>query len=63
MLNVAANRESTEPGIGERAEVFLIEVIGLLTARSLPYPAGAERIGYRCTGQTPRSPHQPFGSP
>jgi Circularly permutated YpsA SLOG family len=33
VLNVAGNRESTEPGIGERVERFLVEVIGLLAAR------------------------------
>jgi Circularly permutated YpsA SLOG family len=30
VLNVAGNRESTEPGIGERAEPFLIAVFGRL---------------------------------
>jgi hypothetical protein len=32
-LNVAGNRESTEPGIVERAEQFLVEMIGLLAVR------------------------------
>jgi Circularly permutated YpsA SLOG family len=33
VLNVAGNRESSEPGIGKRVERFLVEVIGLLAAR------------------------------
>jgi len=30
LLNVAGNRESTEPGIGVRAERFLVAVFGRL---------------------------------
>jgi hypothetical protein len=33
VLNVAGNRESTEPGIGERVEPFLVEVFGRLGGR------------------------------
>jgi hypothetical protein len=33
VLNVAGNRESTEPGIGERAERFLATVFGRLGGR------------------------------
>jgi hypothetical protein len=33
VLNVAGNRESTEPGIGERAERFLVAVFGRLAGR------------------------------
>jgi hypothetical protein len=32
-LNVAGNRESTEPGIGERVEHFLAAVFGRLGGR------------------------------
>jgi Circularly permutated YpsA SLOG family len=33
VLNVAGNRESTEPGIGERVERFLVAVFGRLAER------------------------------
>jgi hypothetical protein len=33
VLNVAGNRQSTEPGIGERVERFLVAVFGRLTGR------------------------------
>jgi Circularly permutated YpsA SLOG family len=33
MLNVAGNRESTEPGIGEQVERFLVAVFGRLAGR------------------------------
>ncbi len=33
VLNVAGNRESTEPGIGELVERFLVAVFGCLTGR------------------------------
>lgn len=33
VLNVAGNRESTEPGIGERGERFLVAVFGRLGGR------------------------------
>jgi Circularly permutated YpsA SLOG family len=33
VLNLAGNRESTEPGIGDRFERFLVEMFGLLAAR------------------------------
>ncbi len=36
ILNVAGNRESVEPGIGERAERFLSEFFELLRSRSDP---------------------------
>jgi len=33
VLNVAGDRKSTEPGIGEQAERFLIAVFGRLEGR------------------------------
>jgi Circularly permutated YpsA SLOG family len=33
VLNVAGNRESTEPGVGQRVERFLVAVFGRLTVR------------------------------
>jgi hypothetical protein len=34
LLNVAGNRECTEPGIGERVERFLVAVFGRLAERN-----------------------------
>jgi hypothetical protein len=57
-LNVAGNREADEPGIGERVERFLEEVLqqlGLQRARSRSDTSvfGSAKSGVRCLGSNP----------